>query len=275
MNLLLIGDIVGKPGMRVTLAAVPYLRAKEQLDFVVANAENAADGSGLAPSSYRKLLAAGVDCITLGDHIYRRSEIVSVLKSEDRIVKPANFPADAPGKTWTVVQAANGVSVGVVSLLGRVFMRPVDCPFQAAERVLAEIPEAVKVRVVDIHAEATSDKQLLARMLDGRVSAVLGTHTHVPTADEQILPHGTAMQCDVGMTGPYESILGRRIDRVLATTLTFEPTHFDVATEDVRLSGTVVTIDPTSGRATAIRRIVVREHEIPPVDNGPPSPPLM
>jgi 2',3'-cyclic-nucleotide 2'-phosphodiesterase len=277
MRLLLIGDIVGKPGERIVTRCVPGLRKRESLDLVIANAENAADGSGLAPSIYRKLITAGVDCITLGDHIYRRSEIASVLTSAENIVKPANYPASAPGKTWCVVTAADGTRVAVFSLLGRVFMRPVDCPFTAADRVLAEIPEEVKVRVLDFHAEATSDKQLMGRYLDGRASAVLGTHTHVTTADEQIFPGGTAFQCDVGMTGAHESILGRRIDRVLETTLTFQPTQFDVAQGDVRLSGTIVEIDPTTGRAQSIRRLVVTEREVEELSVPPASstPPLM
>jgi metallophosphoesterase (TIGR00282 family) len=262
MRVLFIGDIVGKPGERIVTRAVPLLRKREQLDLVIANAENAADGSGLAPSIYRKLIAAGVDAITLGDHIYRRSEIIPILEAAENIVKPANFPPDAPGRTWCLVRAADGTVVAVFSLLGRVFMRPVDCPWQAADRVLAQIPPEVKVRIVDMHAEATSDKQLMGRYLDGRVSAVLGTHTHVVTADEQIFPGGTAFQCDVGMTGPHLSILGRRIDPVLMTTLTFQPTHFEVADDDVRLCGTIVAIDPASGRATAIRRLVVTAAEV-------------
>jgi 2',3'-cyclic-nucleotide 2'-phosphodiesterase len=277
MRILLIGDIVGKPGERIVTSALPALRKREGLDFVIANAENAADGSGLAPSIYRKLIAAGVDCITLGDHIYRRSEIASVLASADNIVKPANFPAAAPGKTWCVVPAACGTRVGVVSLLGRVFMRPVDCPWAAADRVLAEIPADVKVRVVDFHAEATSDKQLMGRYLDGRVTAVLGTHTHVTTADEQIYPGGTAFQCDVGMTGPHASILGRRVDRVLETTLSFQPTQFEVAVGDVRLCGTIVEADAATGLATAIRRLVVTESEASELaaPAGAATPPLM
>ena len=187
--------------------------------------------------------------ITLGDHIYRRAEIYEVLRSETRIVKPANYPAEALGAEIAVVQARNGVSVAVFSLLGRVFMRPVDCPFKAADRVLAALPKDVRVILLDFHAEATSDMQLMGRYLDGRVSAVLGTHTHVPTADECIFPGGTAFQCDVGMTGPYESILGRQIERVMETTLTFMPTAFDVATGDVRLSGTIVDVDPDTGKA--------------------------
>jgi 2',3'-cyclic-nucleotide 2'-phosphodiesterase len=261
MRFLLIGDIVGKPGERIISRCLPALRERERLDLVIANAENAADGSGLAPSIYRKLIAAGVDAITLGDHIYRRSEITSVLTSAENIVKPANFPASAPGRTWCVVKTASGLSVAVFSLLGRVFMRPVDCPWQAADRVLAEIPAEVKIRVLDFHAEATSDKQLMGRFLDGRVTAVLGTHTHVATADEQIFPGGTAFQCDVGMTGPHDSVLGRRIDRVLETTVTFQPTQFDVADGDVRLSGSIVEADPATGKATAIRRLVVTAAE--------------
>jgi 2',3'-cyclic-nucleotide 2'-phosphodiesterase len=262
MRFLLIGDIVGKPGERIVTSALPGLREREKLDLVIANAENSADGSGIAPSIYRKLIAAGVDCVTLGDHIYRRNEIRSVLESSDNIVKPANYPPSAPGKTWCVVSAADGTRVAVFSLLGRVFMRPVDCPWQAAERVLAEIPPDVKIRIVDFHAEATSDKQLMGRYLDGRVTAVLGTHTHVTTADEQIFPGGTAFQCDVGMTGPHASILGRRIERVMETTISFQPTQFDVADGDVRLCGTIVDADPITGRATAIRRLVFTESEM-------------
>ena len=275
MRILLIGDIVGKPGVKMVTQSLAGLRQREGLDLVIANAENSADGSGIAPSIHKKLVAAGVDCITLGDHIYRRSEICTVLNDESNIVKPANYPPKAPGKTWAVVKSAAGVQVAVFSLMGRVFMRPVDCPFAAADRVLAEIPAEVKVRVLDLHAEATSDKQLMGRYLDGRVSAVLGTHTHVTTADEQILPGGTAFQCDVGMTGPHDSILGRRYDRVLETTITFQPTQFDVATGDVRLCGTIVDIDETTGRANAIRRLVVRENELPGLNPLPAGPPLM
>lgn len=262
MRLLHIGDIVGKPGRRIVERAVAALRVREGLDFVVANAENATGGSGLAVDHYRALVAAGVDAITLGDHIYKKREIYSVLKDETNIVKPANFPASAPGRSWMVVPAADGTQVGIISLLGRVFIRPVDCPFAAADRVLAEMPDEVNICLVDMHAEATSDMQLMGRYLDGRVSAVLGTHTHVATADEQILPSGTAFQCDVGMTGPHDSILGRRIDRVMQTTLSFEPTAFDVATGDVRICGTVIEVDPRSGLATSIRRLVVLEEEV-------------
>lgn len=261
MRILLIGDIVGKPGRKIVTQALPGLRLRERLDFVVANGENSADGSGITPAIYRALLRSGVDCVTLGDHIYRRQEIAETLRKETNVVKPANYPAEAPGRDHAMVKTARGVTVAVISLIGRVFMKPVDCPFQAVDRVLATVPEDVKIRIVDVHAEATSDKQLLGRYLDGRVSAVLGTHTHVPTADECLLPGGTAFQCDVGMTGPYDSIIGRRIDRVMQTTITFEPTHFDVAEGDVRLCGTLVEIDESTGQASAIRRIRIDEAE--------------
>jgi 2',3'-cyclic-nucleotide 2'-phosphodiesterase len=270
MRFLLIGDIVGKPGRQIVCQALKPLIERERLDFVIANGENAAGGTGITPAIYRELISAGANVITLGDHIYKRGEIAGVLKTEQNIVKPANFPSDAPGREFAVATARNGTQVAVISLLGRVFMRPVDCPYKAADRVLAALPGDVKAIVLDFHAEATSDKQLMGRYLDGRVSAVLGTHTHVPTADECILPGGTAFQCDVGMTGPYESILGRRIDRVMETTLTFNPTAFDVATGDVRLSGSIVEVDESTGRALAVQRIVVREGDFAAAFEGEP-----
>ena len=257
MRLLLIGDIVGKPGRQIVCRALPGLIAEEGLDLVVANAENAAAGSGMLPEHYQDLIKAGVDCVTLGDHIYRRKEILGLLNGQHKLVKPANYPPDAPGREVVIVTAKNQVRAAVFSLMGRVFMRPVDCPWRAADRILEQLPPDIKVILLDFHAEATSDKQLMGRYLDGRVTAVLGTHTHVPTADEQILPRGTAFQCDVGMTGPYDSILGRQIDRVLLTTRSFTPTHFDVATGDVRLSGTIVELDEDSGKATGIKRLCV------------------
>lgn len=262
MRILFIGDIVGKPGREIVEQAVPVLVRAERLDLVVANAENTAGGSGLTPSIYRELVKAGVDAITLGDHVYRRREIYGVLENETNIVKPANLPPESVGRNWAVVTARNGERAAVFCVLGRLFMKPVDSPWLAADRVLGELPSDVRVRVVDFHAEATSEMQLMGRYLDGRVSAVLGTHTHVPTADEQILPEGTAFQCDVGMTGPYESIIGRRIDRVLETTLTGLPTEFDVATGDVRLCGTIVDVDSETGKARSIQRLCVTRADL-------------
>lgn len=253
-RMVLIGDIVGKPGMVATCTAVPMLR-QAGCDLIVANAENAADGAGLTIKQYEQLVAAGVDAITLGDHIYKKREIEKSLRLQSNIVKPANFPDKAPGKDHCIVRTSAGVPVAVLSLLGRVFMRPVNCPFEAADRVLASLPESVTLRLVDMHGEATSDKQAMGYYLDGRVTAVLGTHTHVPTADEQILPGGTAFQCDVGMTGPHRSILGREIEPVLRTTLTFDPNTFHVATADVRVSATWLDADTMTGRALRIGRL--------------------
>ena len=258
MRILFIGDIVGTPGVGIVKAAVPLLRVRESLDLVVANAENASGGSGMSPSVYRQLRAAGVDAFTMGDHIYKKFDLAGILADPaEPICKPANYPANAPGRDFVLVG-----EVAVISLMGRTFMRAVDCPFAAADRVLKELAGRAKIILVDAHAEATADKYLLAHYLDGRVSAVLGTHTHVPTADEQIRPGGTAFICDVGMTGPYEGILGRRADRVLETAITFVPTSFDVASSDVRLSGAVVDVD-ANGKATGIRRLTFREAELP------------
>jgi metallophosphoesterase (TIGR00282 family) len=261
MRLLFLGDIVGPPGVGLVKTAVPVLRRHEAIDIVVANAENASGGAGLSPNVYRQLRAAGIDAITLGDHIYKKFDIAGVLDDPNQpVCKPANYPAAAPGRDH-VSLTVKGTPVVVLSLMGRTFMRPVDCPFAAADRVLATVPSGTVV-IVDVHAEATADKYLLAHHLNGRAAAVLGTHTHVQTADEQILSGGTAFLCDVGMCGPYASILGRRVDRVLETAVTFIPTAFDVATDDVRLAGAVVDIDPATGRATAIRRLMLREADV-------------
>jgi len=254
VRIVMVGDIVGKPGMTIVGSCISDLR-RGGCDLIVVNAENAADGAGLTLKQYDQLVAAGVDAITLGDHIYKKREIATVLKTKKNIVKPANFPAKAPGRDHCIVKTATGIQVAVISVLGRVFMRPVNCPFEAVERVLEELPKDVRIKMVDLHAEATSDKQAMGYFLDGRVSAVLGTHTHVPTADEHILPGGTAFQCDVGMTGPYRSVLGREIEPVLNTTLTFDPNTFHVATDDVRLSATWFDVDPKTGFAHRIERL--------------------
>ena len=252
VRILFLGDLVGKPGYSGVLKHAESIREELRVDALIVNAENASDGSGLMPRQYRRLIDSGVDAITMGDHIFRCNDLISTLQSSHRIVKPANYPSSAPGRTWTVVETAAG-PLAVVSIMGRVYMRPVDCPFEALDRVLAEIGDSAKHILVDVHAEATSDKQLIARFLDGRVTAALGTHTHVPTADAAVLPGGTAFQCDVGMCGPYESIIGRDISRVLQTTRSFEPCHFHVATRDVRLCGALVDSDD-AGRAISIER---------------------
>lgn len=257
MKFLFLGDIVGKPGMNAVLRNVQRIRDELDLDYVIANAENACDGSGLMPSQFEALIDHGVDGVTLGDHIFKRKEIISSLQKSDRIVKPANYPESAAGRRWTMIKRGGRPPLAIVSIMGRVFMRPVDCPFEALDQVLEEIGSETPHILVDVHAEATSDKQCLARFLDGRVTAVLGTHTHVPTADACILPGQTAFQCDVGMCGPYESIIGRDIARVTHTTRTAEPTHFHVATGDVRLCGAIIESD-AEGNATEITRFEQR-----------------
>jgi metallophosphoesterase (TIGR00282 family) len=280
MKLLFVGDIVGTPGVDFVQRALPVLRKVEGIDLVIANAENAAAGSGLTAKLYRKLRNAGVDLITLGDHIYRKAEIIATLQHEERVCKPANFPPEAPGREYALATLPDGTAVAALCVLGRQFMRPVDCPFRALDRVLQTLEGKARCIVVDAHAEATAEKYLLGHYLKGRVSAVLGTHTHVPTADEQVLPGGTAFISDVGMTGPYDSVLGRRIDRVLTTTVTFVPTMFDVAEGDPRLGGAIVDIDAATGRATAIRRLMLDEKGLEamrpaPAEPKPALPPVM
>ncbi len=262
-RLLFVGDVVGKPGREILGRALPGLKIRHQLDLIVVNSENAAAGSGLTPDTYREIVKAGADALTMGDHIFKRKEIFPILERETNIVKPANYPVEAPGKTFALVDLPLGKRAAVISLVGRVFMNPADCPFHAVDRLLKQLPPDVKIILVDFHAEATSDKQLMGRHLDGKVTAVLGTHTHVATADEQILPGGTAFQCDVGMTGPMESIIGRKIDCVRETTYSFKPTHYDVATADPQLHGAIVEFDPNSGLAKKIERITVRESDLP------------
>jgi len=270
LNLLFIGDVVGSPGRKIVSQALPRLIRVWDLGLVVCNAENAAGGSGLTIKCHEELEEAGVDVFTLGDHAYRKDEVFTLFDRSDRLLRAANYPSDSPGGESVIVEARDGTPVGIFTIMGRTFMKPVDDPFRAADRVVADLQREAKVILVDHHAEATSDKQLLGRYLDGRVSAVLGTHTHVATADEQILPNGTAYQTDVGMTGPYESILGRRYDRVLASTMTNVPHHYDVASGDPRLCGALVTIDPISGRALAIRRISVNQEETQRLMTGGP-----
>jgi metallophosphoesterase (TIGR00282 family) len=255
MNVLLIGDVVGRPGRQVLHRMLRRLIAERGIDFVIANAENAAGGSGLTPQMLGKLHAYGVDVVTMGDHVLRRRELIPVLDSSDRIVRPANLLPTVPGNGYTVVAAPNGVPVAVLSALGRTYMKAAEDPFGAVERCLTRIGEDARVIFLDMHAEATSDKLAMGYYLDGRVSGMVGTHTHVQTADERILPGGTAYITDLGMTGPHHSILGRRIDRVVEALSTGIPQLFEVAKEGLRINGVIVQVDPATGRATGIERI--------------------
>jgi metallophosphoesterase (TIGR00282 family) len=260
MRILFIGDIVGRPGKRACSQIVPRLVRERQIDLVVANAENAAAGSGITPQMFNKLRHQGVDCCTMGDHVYRRREIIPLLESSERIIKPANLPRESAGREFTLIGLESGVRVGVFVLLGRTHMNTrADCPFHAADRVLSQFPSDVRLIVVDVHAETTSEKVALGWYLNGRVTAVLGTHTHVATADERILPAGTAYITDCGMTGPHDSVLGRDKDRVIKSLVTGMPHPYDVATRDVRLSGVIVEADSTTGRAIRIERVCERD----------------
>lgn len=258
INLVCIGDVVGSPGRQILKDALPPLVAARAVDCAVVNAENAAQGSGLTPELYKKVMNAGANLITLGDHIYRRGEIIPLLESRDNIVRPANLPAQAPGKEFAIFNTPRGPRVAVLSLLGRQYMKvPVNCPFAAADRVLRLIPSDVKIIVLDMHAEATSEKIAMGWHLDGRVTAVVGTHTHIPTADERILPKGTAYISDLGMTGPYDSVLGRSKTAVLSSLISSVPTRYEVAEGDVRMCGVFISVDQTTGRALSIERVRV------------------
>ncbi len=270
MRLLFIGDIVGRPGKHACSQIVPRLIRERNLACVIANAENTAAGSGLTPPMFTKLRHYGIDVCTMGDHIYKRREIYSVLEQSDHIVRPANLQNEAVGRPYTIVQARDGTLVGVVSLLGQTYMNVRgDCPFHAIDRVLALLPKEVRVILVDMHAETTSEKVAMGWYLDGRVSVVVGTHTHVPTADERVLPNGTAYITDVGMTGPHDSVLGRDKQRVIASLVTGMPHPYDVAHGDIRLSAVLVELDADSGRARCIERLSLREESpVPPMDDS-------
>jgi len=252
---MLIGDIVGKPGRQALAELLPAFVQSEGIDFCAANAENAAGGAGLTVAVMQELLAMPIDVLTTGDHIWDKKEIVPVAGAETRLLRPANYSPEAEGRGAGLYKARNGVTVGVINLQGRTFMRPCDCPFHAARRIVEELRKATHVILVDMHAEATSEKIAMGWFLDGQVSAVFGTHTHVQTADETLLPNGTAYITDLGMTGPYKSVIGRRIDRVLQAIYTQMPTPFEVAREDARIAGAVVTVDPATGCATEIKRV--------------------
>ncbi len=256
MNILCVGDVVGKPGREVLEEQVPLLRDEFHLDCVIVNAENAAGGSGLTERLAKQFFRVGCDVLTLGDHAWDREDEIDFFKTEPRVVRPANFPDGAPGIGWTVVQAGQGHKVGVISLLGRVFVKYyTDCPFRAASAIIEQIRRETPVIVVDFHAEATSEKIALGWYLDGLVSAVVGTHTHIQTADEKVLPKGTAYITDLGMTGPYDSVIGQKKEKIIRKFLTGLPTRFEVAKDDAVLHGVVCQINDETGLATNVTRI--------------------
>lgn len=258
MRILFIGDVVGKPGREAVRALLPGLRKELSPGLVIANGENSAGGLGVTKETAVELLDSGVDALTLGNHVFAKKEVYGFLDEDERVVRPANYPNGCPGRGWTICRDDCGRKVGIVNLCGRVFMpEHFDDPFRAADRILKELSEQAQIVVVDFHAEATSEKAALAWHLDGRATAVLGTHTHVATADERVLPEGTAFISDVGMTGPEDSVLGIRRDLIVKKFMTQMPNKFEVADGPSALSAVLVEADPSTGRASSIRRIRV------------------
>jgi len=255
VKLLFIGDVVGQPGRRALKELVPKLRQEQQLRLVVANGENSAGGSGITPAMAQEIFAAGVDIITSGDHLWDQKEVLALLEGERRFVRPLNYPPTTPGQGSALFQVPGQRAVAVINLQGRTFMPPLGDPFAHALAEVERLRQITPLILVDFHAEATSEKIALARMLDARVSAVIGTHTHVQTADEQIFPGGTAFLCDAGFTGPHESVLGREIEPVIKKFVTCQPQKFGVATGRVLLQGALLELDQQTGRALNIKRV--------------------
>jgi len=255
VNILFIGDIVGKPGRQAVSRELHRLVDRYNVDVVIANGENASGGFGITAESAKELFACGIHLFTSGNHIWDKKEALEYLKNEGRILRPANYPDGTPGKGSAVVTTPGGIRVGVINLEGRVFMNNLECPFRTADREISALSESTKVILVDFHAEATSEKTSLGWYLDGRVSAVVGTHTHVQTADERLLTEGTAYISDAGMTGAFDSVIGVRKDEPIAKFLTQLPSKFEVAKKDLRLNGVVLTIDDASGKALGIERV--------------------
>ncbi|TFG90928.1 MAG: TIGR00282 family metallophosphoesterase [Syntrophobacterales bacterium] len=258
MKVLFIGDIVGKPGRIAVKILLPGIVGDYGVDIVIANCENAAWGFGVTRKVVDELYGSDIDILTSGNHIWDKKETAEFIGDYETLVRPANYPAGTPGRGSVIVHNGSGTSLGVLNLEGRVFMKPLDCPFRVAEREIAALKDKTDIIIVDIHAEATSEKEALGWFLDGRVSAVLGTHTHVQTADEQVLPRGTAYITDVGMTGPFDSILGIKKEVSLERFLTLLPNRYDVAKGDVRLQGVLIDIDDTTGRALSIERLNIK-----------------
>ncbi len=255
MKILFIGDIVGSPGREAVKKLLPELIKEHRLEFVVANAENAAGGSGITRRIADELFDYGVNALTSGDHIWKKKDIFAFIDKDPRILRPVNFPAGAPGCGYAVFNSKNGIKVGVINVNGRVFMEALDCPFRSTEKAIQDLSGQTKIIIVDIHAEATSEKVALGWYLDGAASAIVGTHTHIQTADERILPKGTAYLTDAGMAGPLDSVIGRKIEDVLQRFLTCIPRGFEVAGENIQLQGAVIDIDEKTGKSNSIIRI--------------------
>lgn len=255
MKIILIGDIVGRPGREVLRATLPRLKEQHGAEFVVANVENAAAGAGVTQSVGEEILAAGVDVMTSGNHIYDKREVIPYIEQENRLLRPANYAPDTPGRGLWIGATTSGTPVAVMNVQGRVFMPMTDCPFRTADRLLEGIGSRARVIIVDHHAEATSEKLAMARYLDGRASLVVGTHTHVQTADEQVLPGGTGYITDLGMTGPHDGVIGVQSELVIARFVRGMPNRFETARGDAKLHGIVAEIDEQTGKAASVERV--------------------
>lgn len=255
MKILFVGDIVGSPGREAVRKILPLLNKEFNLDFVIANAENSAGGSGLTQKVTQELFDSGADVLTSGDHVWKKREIIQFIDNEPRLLRPLNYPPGSPGRGSGVFKTKKGIKVGVINVLGCVFMEALDCPFRTIRAEIDKLSAEARIIIVDIHAEATSEKVAMGWYLDGIVSAIIGTHTHIPTADERIFPKGTAYITDCGMCGAADSVIGRKVEDVLIKFVTKIPTRFEVATGNVQLQGVVLDIDEESAKAKSIMRI--------------------
>jgi len=255
MRVLFVGDVVGRAGRDIIKGRLDLFKDREKIDIAIVNAENAAGGSGLTPRIAKELFSAGADALTSGDHIWRKREIYEFLDTNDKIVRPLNYPEGAPGKGSIIVETDGGVKVGIINIIGRVFMDAVECPFRSVKKEVETLREITPIIIVDIHAEATSEKVAMGWYLDGKVTAVIGTHTHIQTADEKILPEGTAYITDCGMTGPYDSVIGRKKEKIIERYLTQLPTTFDLAEAGIEMHGVIVDVDEKTGKARGIKRV--------------------
>lgn len=257
IKILFVGDIIGRPGRDAVKKLLPKIRDIEEIDFVIANGENAAGGKGITPAVADELYTLGIDVITGGNHIWANRDILKTINTDPRLLRPANYPVDTgvPGHGTGVYSIAYKFKLAVVNLVGRIFMQPFDCPFRVGRKIIGELQQQTRLIVVDFHAEATSEKVAMGWFLDGEVTAVIGTHTHIPTADERILPAGTAYITDVGMTGPFDSVIGVKKEIIMENFLKLLPVKHSVASSDIRLCAVIITADPISGKASAIQRL--------------------
>lgn len=261
MNVIFIGDIVGKPGRKFVKKILPELKNSYSIDFVIANGENLAGGIGLTKETVDEIIAAGADVITTGNHIWAKKDSKTLLDEYKDVIRPINYPEECPGKGYIIKQVQNKCKIAVINALGRIYTLPIDCPFKAIERILPEIKLITPIIIVDFHAEATSEKNAMGWFLDGKVSAVIGTHTHIQTADEKILPNGTAYITDVGMVGPYDSIIGMDKETSLSRFLTQIPEKFEVAKGLCIFSAVVISIDERTYRSTNVSRLLIKEEK--------------